>query len=114
MVHFVLDDLGCPPRISLLLRLKINVLELNGYLLIANGLPYPWQRETTLLRRIGPRLHGNDRIDQDHLFVAVTDDDNVFEHTNHIGRHTDAAIQMGTQGIQQIFRHLPISLSRSH
>ena len=102
VVDLVLDDLRGPPGEppALLLPAAVQVLHLD--ILISGRLPDAVQRQAPFLGLERRVLSDDDRIIHDQVQHAHIDHDDPFPHADHVGRHADAAVTVGLQGVQEV------------
>ena len=98
----MLDYQGRPAGKGLEANLKLLVLIPHLDRLPAFGLPGAGEGETTLLCLIGAGFFDDLRVEHHHVFVLVVKDDDPLADADHIGRHTHAAVLVGSQGVQQV------------
>lgn len=110
MVDLVLDDLRRPAGEGLQPCLQHFVLPLHLDGAEALRPPRAGQGKTTLLRLIGLGLPDDDGIEHDQIGPVVVKGNDAFVHADHIRRHTDAALLVCEQGVQQVLRRAEVVL----
>ena len=111
VVDLMLYDLRCKALKRRCMPMEQLILVFYNDALISLRLPQAGQGQTSFLGIIGAGFGRDLRIDHDHLHRPVTEYDDAFSFTDHVSRHTDAFVQIGPQGIQQVDHDLTISLS---
>lgn len=110
MIHFMLDDLGCPTGVFAMLFSEITVQIIYFDLLVSRAGSHTFQRQAAFLRLVRAQLPRDYRIDHGKLKRTCCHYDNVLPDPYHICRHSDTMIQIRSQSIQQICHHLCVRL----
>lgn len=109
MVNLMLNDLCCPTGEGFDTGLEFGSLPLNFYGLIAFTFTgSAEQRKATFFGIIRSCLFDNFGVEHHHICTFVIKYNNPLANANHIRRHTDTAILVRRQSVQQILRHLQI------
>ena len=68
----------------------------------APGFPGAGEGEAPLLRLIGTGFSDDLRVEHHHVSALVLKYDDAPVYADHVGRHADAVLPVGRQGVQQI------------
>ena len=103
VIHFVLDDLGCPAGEGFDSDLHLLVLPADFDLLIPLAFPGAAQQGKAAFFRFVFLGECQDlRIKHEHIASVAIEGDDPFRLADHIGGHANAGFFVKSQGIQQI------------
>ena len=112
MVYLMLDYLCGKTVIDPGMTSEFLILKSNVDLTVPFCFSNTGKRQTAFFCFIFAEFCRDFRVHHHHLPVPLTEDDNSFSYADHVRGHTDAAIQIGPKGIQQINNDLSIRFVR--
>ena len=86
---------------SLILPLYLDGLETHRF-------PRAGKRKAALRRLVCAGLFDDDRVEHDHIFPLVIEDDDALVYADHVRRHAHASVPVGGQRVQQVLRRAEI------
>ena len=112
MIHFVLNDLGCPAGEGFQSGLQGSILIADFDFTEAFGFPGSAQQGKTAFFRFICFAAADDlRIQHHHVAALTVECNDIFENADHVGSHAHAFFFMGSQGIQQVLGGLQVFCS---
>lgn len=104
MIYFMLNDLCRPAGVGFEPRFKSLVLILYLDRAVSFGFSCSSERQAAFLRLIRAGGFYYFRIKHDAGSAVIIEDNDSLGYTDHVCRHTYAAVPVGSQGIPQILR----------